>query len=70
MNTAEIISLIASISAMISAFAAVITCFLHYRFTKPKIEVTVDQGFGNCVYIFSENSDGKPIRTAYMRLSI
>ena len=69
LSTAEIISLVASICAAVSAIAAVISCFVHYRFTKPKIKVEIQQS-RNCYYFYSEVVDEGRVRAAYMPVRI
>lgn len=70
MSTAEIISLIASICAAVSAIAAVISCFVHYRFTKPKIKVDINQQYQKCYYVYTETVNEGRVRAAYMPVRI
>lgn len=53
MTTSEIIAVIASICAAISAFAAVFSTVLHYKQSKPKIWINIKQRPGDCCYIYN-----------------
>lgn len=74
MSTAEIISLLASVCAAISAIAAVISCFLHYRTTKPKINIEIKQPkegqVSPCCYVYAQFDDNKTYCFGYMRVSL
>lgn len=70
MSTTEIISLIASICAAVSAIAAVISCIVHYRFMKPKIKVIIHQKPQDCYYVYTELVNEGRVRVGRMPVSI
>lgn len=70
MSTAEIISLIASIAAMCSAFAAIISCFFYFRFGKPKIRFIIGSKPDDCCFVPFNKPDGTIENVGYIKMSI
>ncbi len=69
MSTSEIIALVASICAAISALAAVIGTALHYRQSKPEIWIGIKQRPGDCCYIYNSISPTQTERFAILTVS-
>lgn len=70
MSVSEIVSLIATICAMISAIAAVISCILHYRFTRPKIKIEIESTPQKCTFCHFQKPTGEIESAAYLQVRI
>ena len=70
MSISEIVSLIATICAMISAISAVISCILHYRFTRPKIKVEIESTPQKCIFCHFRKPTGEYVSAAYLQVKI
>lgn len=70
LSIAEIISLFASIGAMLSVVVGVITCFISVRFKKPKISLVINQSPQSCYYLYFQKPSGEIVGTALMSVSI
>ncbi len=71
MSITEIVSLVTVILTFISSLSAAISCILHYRFSKPKIQIRITKTIPqDCFYVFQTKPTGKAYRCAYLKVEI
>ena len=70
MSASEIVSLVSTICGAISAIAAVITCFLHYRFTRPKVKIEIEATPDKCYFCHFQKPNEEIESAAFLQVRI